>query len=252
MSIPRNSSTLKAVPCDHALIKLDVDNKLLPLSVGIEVPGGRVQRVLERGIQLPHQQTELYSTADPYQMAAEFHIVMGERPLAQDCIDLCRIRVRNIKWSAAGEPKLEVAFHIDEEGNFRIAAANKDKKNTELLASIAHPHVEQSLITAALISAEEHKAEDVAHEANIETMLSGYYLMDQAYERYALAKRRMDFTRKRAYKASRKRLEKALNVMPPEATEDTMAELKSALEDFRATYKSMENDYRAVSSWWGK
>lgn len=242
----------KSTPCAYAQVQLEPTNGTLPLSLGIEVPGGRVQRVLERGIRLPHRQTELYSTADPYQMSAEFHLVMGERPLARDNLDVARVRVRNLKWSGAGVPKIEIAFDIDKNGLLTISAANKDKKSTELLAHVERPTVSATEVAEIISDAERHRDIDANHERNIETMLSGYYLLDQAYERYSIAKRRMRFIKKRTYKSKRNRLQKALNVMPPEATEATMAELNAAVSAFREAYEDLEPDYRAVMSWWDK
>lgn len=242
----------KPVPCDYAQVQLEITGKTLPISVSIEVPGGRTQRVLEAGIRLPHRHTELYSTADAHQMAAEFHIVMGERTLARDNLDVARLRVRNLKWSGAGVPKIEIAFDIDKAGLLAIEIVNKDRKSTELLAYVAMPAISAKAIGDAQADALAHREEDEEHERNIEMMLSGYLLLDQAYERYAIAKRRMGFSRKRAYKQTRRELEKSLNVMPPEATKATMAELEAALDAFRSTYADMEPDYRAVMSWWNK
>lgn len=242
----------KPLPCESVAVQLEPTDGTLPASLGIEVPGGRVERVLEQGIRLPHRHTALYSTADSYQMAAEFHIVMGERVLARDNLDVARVRVRNVKWGGAGQPKIEIVFDISEDGCLTITTANKDKKDTEMLAFVALPTVSAAMVQQAQADAEAHGDEDAAHERNIETMLSGYQLMDEAYERFALAKRRMNFVQKHAYKAARKRLARALNVMPPEATDATMAELNGALEAFRTTYDAMERDYRAVKSWWGK
>lgn len=252
MARPSSNPAPKPVPCEHACIQLDLSEPVMPLSLNIEVPGGRTERVIERGVRLPFHHTALYSTADAYQMAAEFHIVLGERPLARDNVDACRVRVRNVKWSGAGVPKIEIAFDIDKTGLITIGAANKDKKNTELLAAIEQPHISAEALAAAAADAEAHAEEDARHRANIETMLAGYYLLDEAYERFSLAKRRMDFPRKRAYKNSRSRLQKALRVMPPEATDSSMAELESALDAFREQYDGMEEDFLRVKSWWGK
>lgn len=242
----------KMVPCERAQIQLAASNNLLPLTVGIEVPGARVQPVLARGIRLPHTQTELYSTADAYQMAAEFHIVLGERPLVRDNLDVARIRVRNVKWSNAGVPKIELAFEVSKDGLLSISAVNKDKKATETLAAIYLPEISEADVAAALADAEEHKEEDELARKNIETMISGYILLDQAYERYSVAKRRMSFAKKRSYKNARNNLQKALNVMPPEATPETMDQLRKALYAFRSAYAAIEDDYEAVMGWWDK
>lgn len=242
----------KPLPCESTEVQLELTDGTLPLSLGIEVPGGRVQPVLARGVRAPHRHTELYSTADPFQMAAEFHIVMGERPLCRDNLDVARVRVRNVKWSGAGVPKIEIAFAIDKNGLLSISTTNKDKKNTEMLAHVATPFVSADKAAAALADAEKHRDLDEQHRKNIETMLSGYYLLDEGYERFSIAKRRMGLMRKRAYKNARNRLQKALNVMPPEATEATMAELEEALGAYREAYEALEPDYKAVMAWWEK
>lgn len=252
MARSSSNPTSKPVPCEHACIQLDLSEPVMPLSLSIEVPGGRTERVIERGVRLPFHHTALYSTADAYQMAAEFHIVLGERPLARDNVDACRVRVRNVKWSGAGVPKIEIAFDIDKTGLITIGAANKDKKSTELLAAVEQPHISADVLAAAAADAVAHADEDARHREDIDTMLAGYYLLDQAYERYSIAKRRMGFGRKRAYKSVRGRLQKALEVMPPEATEATMVELRTALDAFRAMNDSLEEDYRKVMSWWNK
>ena len=240
----------KLISCEKAQVQLSVPDGLLPLTVGIEVPGGRTQPVLTRGIRLPHTQTEIYSTVDAYQTAMEFHIVLGERPLARDNMEVARIRVRNVKWSNAGTPKIEIAFDVSKEGLLSISTANKDKKSTEMLALVTRPTVSEADIAAALADASNAKKEDELVRANIETMLSGYRLLDQAYERYSIAKRHMGFGKKREYKNARNRLQKALNVLPYEATSDTMAELRLALGAFREAYNSIEKDYQAVMGWW--
>ena len=242
----------KPVPCERACLQMELAEPIMPVSLNIEVPGGRSERVIEKGVRLPFHHTALYSTADAYQMAAEFHIVLGERPLARDNIDACRVRVRNLKWSGAGVPKIELAFDIDKTGLITIEAANKDKKSTELLAHIEQPCISADALAATLADAEACAEEDAHHRENIDLMLSGYYLLDEAFERFSLAKRRMDFGRKRAYKAARKRLQTALQIMPPEATDATMAELSGALDAFRVRYDDMEEDYLRVKSWWGK
>ena len=82
----------------EARIHVDAPDGVLPLALNVELPGGYVSEAVPSGVRLPHTATAMFSTADSFQLAAEFHILMGNRPLACDNIPLCRIRVRNIKW----------------------------------------------------------------------------------------------------------------------------------------------------------
>ena len=83
-------------------VQLDCASGKLPFDIAIELPDGRAHAVVRRGRTLPIHQEELFSTASSYQTAMEFHVVYGNRPLAKDCESIARIRLRNIRWSAAG------------------------------------------------------------------------------------------------------------------------------------------------------
>ena len=98
----------------EARIHVDAPDGVLPLALNVELPGGYVSEAVPSGVRLPHTATAMFSTADSFQLAAEFHILMGNRPLACDNIPLCRIRVRNIKWSGAGVPQIELRFDNDQ------------------------------------------------------------------------------------------------------------------------------------------
>ena len=125
----------------EARIHVDAPDGVLPLALNVELPGGYVSEAVPSGVRLPHTATAMFSTADSFQLAAEFHILMGNRPLACDNIPLCRIRVRNIKWSGAGVPQIELRFDIDEAGMLTVSAANLDRSNAEIVVFTAGDEV---------------------------------------------------------------------------------------------------------------
>ena len=137
----------------EARIHVDAPDGVLPLALNVELPGGYVSEAVPSGVRLPHTATAMFSTADSFQLAAEFHILMGNRPLACDNIPLCRIRVRNIKWSGAGVPQIELRFDIDEAGMLTVSAANLDRSNAEIVVftagdEVAHDDVRRALADA--------------------------------------------------------------------------------------------------------
>ena len=234
----------------EARIRLDLPDRLLPLALNVELPGGYVSEVVPSDVRLPMTSNKLFSTADSFQMAAEFHILMGNRPLARDCIDVCRIRVRNIKWSGAGVPQIELQFEFDDEGMLTVSAANLDRANAEIVVFMARNEVTREDVDRALADALAHKAEDQATRGLIQKILDGYALIGATNDYYGAAKKKMSHGAKSAYKQERKRLEKALSVQPADATEATVAELDDALAAFRNQRQVLLPLYKQVMAWY--
>lgn len=234
----------------EARVHLDLPDGLLPLALNVELPGGYVSEVVPCGVRLPYATTTMFSTADSFQMAAEFHVLMGNRPLARDGIELCRIRVRNIKWSGAGVPQIELRFELDAAGLLTVSAANLDRSNAEIVVFTAGDEVTQNDIQQALADAQEHEAADKATRALIQQMLDSFALIGATNDYYGAAKKKMTYAGKSAYKQARKRLEKALSVEPSAADEASVAELNAALEAFREQRQSILPIYKQVMNWY--
>ena len=234
----------------EARIHVDAPDGVLPLALNVELPGGYVSEAVPSGVRLPHTATAMFSTADSFQLAAEFHILMGNRPLACDNIPLCRIRVRNIKWSGAGVPQIELRFDIDEAGMLTVSAANLDRSNAEIVVFTAGDEVAHDDVRRALADADEHKADDQATRDLIQKMLDCYALIGATNDYYSAAKKKMGHSAKSAYKQARKRLEQALSVDVADATDDTTAELHAAEAAFRDQRQQILPLYKQVMDWY--
>lgn len=234
----------------EARIQVELPDGLLPLALNVELPGGYVSEVVPSDVRVPHTVTTMFSTADSFQMAAEFHLLMGNRPLARDDIELCRIRVRNIKWSSAGVPQIELRFDLDAEGVLTVSAENLDRSNAEIVVFTATDVVTQNDIQQALTDAEEHKASDQATRDLIQKMLECYAFIGATNDYYSAAKKKMGHGAKSTYKQARKRLEKALSVEVADATADTVAELHAAEDAFRAQRQQILPLYKQVMDWY--
>lgn len=237
-----------------ARIKLDVANATLPVGIGIEIPGGRTYNVIPAGTKLPVKHAEMFSTSESGQLAADFTVLLGDRPLAKDNLELCHIRVRNVRYGGAGEAKLNVDFNIDRNGVFTVSTRNLDRsqKRDIAMASVATDHVTHADLDAFMAEAEANKESDQMMFDAIATMLDGYQLLSDTYEEYAYAKKSMSYGDRHQYRKARKRLKNALNVMPPETTEATIAELKAALADLQQWFEKLKEHKQRVESWYEK
>jgi Fe-S protein assembly chaperone HscA len=107
----------------------EVEDKLLldvtPLSLGIEVMGGVVAKLIHRNSTIPASATESFTTAVDGQKNVLIHVLQGERELARDCRSLARFDLKDIAPMQAGMARIEVRFLIDANGILNVTARDK-------------------------------------------------------------------------------------------------------------------------------
>ncbi|QQJ60791.1 molecular chaperone DnaK [Staphylococcus pseudintermedius] len=105
-----------------------------PLSLGIEIMGGRMNTLIERNTTIPTAKSQVYSTAADNQPAVDIHVLQGERPMASDNKTLGRFQLTDIPPAPRGVPQIEVTFDIDKNGIVNVTAkdlgTNKEQNIT--------------------------------------------------------------------------------------------------------------------------
>ena len=139
------------------MLLLDV----IPLSLGIEVGGGVVDKILPRNTTMPSGARATYTTQEDRQTGFEIHVVQGERELAADCRSLARFTLKGIPPMPAGMARLEVTFRVDADGLLTVHAARRTTGVEQTVAVKPTYGLDDEAVERMLIDALDHGEEDL-------------------------------------------------------------------------------------------
>ena len=154
------------------VLRGDVKDVLLldvtPLSLGLEIVGGVMHKLVEKGSTIPLTRTETYSTAVDNQPAVSIVVGQGEREFLKDNKVLGKFDLEGIPMAPKGVPQIEVTFDIDVNGVLTVSSKDKGTGKSQSITISGSSGLSDSEIEKMVADAEAHKAEDEVKKGKID------------------------------------------------------------------------------------
>ena len=147
------------------IVLLDVT----PLSLGIETLGGVMTVLIPRNTTIPTSKSQVFSTAADNQPAVDFHVLQGERSMANDNKTLGHFQLTGIPAAPRGVPQIEVKFDIDANGIVNVTAKDLGTNKEQSITITSSTNLSDEEIERMRKEAEEHKAEDEKRKEEADT-----------------------------------------------------------------------------------
>jgi len=228
-----------------AIIKGEVKDVLLldvtPLSLGIETLGGVTTTLIEKNTTVPTKKSQIFSTAADNQTAVTIRVLQGERPMANDNVELGRFDLVGIPLAPRGIPHVEVAFDIDANGIVHVSAKDLGTGREQSIRITAPKKLSKQEIHKMVQEAEKFAAQDAKKKEEVEIVNHADSLI------YTTEKSLRDFGDKISQK-ERADIETGINDLKQAIKDKNIDRIKSKMEVLtRASHKLAEEIYKQAS-----
>jgi molecular chaperone DnaK len=228
-----------------AIIKGEVKDVLLldvtPLSLGIETLGGVDTRLIERNTTIPTRKSQIFSTAADNQTAVTIRVLQGERPMADDNVELGRFDLVGIPLAPRGIPQIEVAFDIDANGIVHVSAKDLGTGKEQSIRITAPKKLSKDEINRMVKDAERFAAKDAEKKEEVETINQADSLV------YTTEKSLRDYGDK-VSQSERADIEARINALKQAITDKNIERIRRSMEELtQASHKLAEAIYRQAS-----
>ena len=143
---------------EQKVVLLDV----VPLSLGVEMMGGVVEKLIHRNTTIPSGATQTFTTYADNQTGFDIHVLQGERETADACRSLARFTLKGVPPMVAGMARVEITFLIDADGLLKVMAKELTTGKEAAIEVKPSYGLTDEEVERMLIESFEHAEEDLA------------------------------------------------------------------------------------------
>lgn len=229
-----------------AIIKGEMKEVLLvdvtPLSLGIETLGGVFTKLIERNTAIPTRKSEIFTTATDNQTAVTIRVLQGERPMADDNVELGRFDLIGIPPAPRGVPKIEVTFDIDANGIVHVSAKDLGTGKEQSMRITAPKKLSREEIERMVKEAEQFAEQDKKRKETAE-------LINQADSLLYTTEKSLKEFGDRISQSERMEIEQKMNDLRTAMKDKDIEKIKKGMEELtRASHRLAEEVYKQTAS----
>jgi molecular chaperone HscA len=159
---------------------------VIPLSLGVEMMGGVVDKIIMRNSTIPASATQQFTTYADGQTGMVIHVCQGERELAHDCRSLARFTLKGIPPMPSGIARVEITYAVDADGILSVSAREATTGIEQKIQVKPTYGLSEEEVEGMLIESIEHAEADVEARFLLEWRVEGERLVQNLESSFAV------------------------------------------------------------------